>query len=76
ITCADREYCPNPYVVATRARRNPKYISPAADNALPFHQTETNFSIPFSIIPPHYRVHCKTKRFYYANESQFPTKRL
>jgi len=60
-TCADREYCPDPYVVATRARRNPGCISLAADNALPFHRTETNSSIPFSVIPPHYRVRCKFK---------------
>lgn len=61
ITYVDRECCPGPCVVATRARRNPRCISPAIDNAPPSRRTETDSSIRFSIIPPRYRVRCNVK---------------
>lgn len=71
ITCADKEYCPDPCAVATRARKSPKCISPAADNARPFRRTETDSSIPFSASPLRNPVRCEIKYARdYANDSR------
>lgn len=61
ITCADREYFPGPYVAVIRVHKSPRCISPAVDNALPSRRIERGSSIPSSINPPRYRIHCEIK---------------